>query len=168
MRGSTLCVTASVPNTLTSNRRRTRSSGTSAIGPVWPAPALLISTSMSHAAAFATSARRDVDLLDRQLRRLGAQRLGLLVGLGGRDHVWPRSASARLAPLPNPEPAPVIITVLDTLFSWSGGCGLFDELDHFMVGAAEAGEAQLREARSHRHRLRVREELDVAIAERAH
>ncbi len=56
IRGTTCWVIASVPNTLTSKRWRTRSSGTSAIGPVWPAPALLISTSMSQPAAFATSA----------------------------------------------------------------------------------------------------------------
>ena len=31
--------------------------------------------------------------------------------------VWPRAAKARLAPFPNPDPAPVIITVFATLTS---------------------------------------------------
>ena len=65
---STCWVTASVPNTLTSNRRRTRSIGTSAIGPVWPAPALLISTSMSQAGDLGDVVAGDVDPLDGQLR----------------------------------------------------------------------------------------------------
>ncbi|CAB4760150.1 unannotated protein [freshwater metagenome] len=53
--GNTAWVIARVPNTLTSNRCLTRSIGTSAIGPVCPAPALLIRTSTSNVAAFATS-----------------------------------------------------------------------------------------------------------------
>ena len=82
-------VMASVPKTLTSNSRRTRSMGTSAMGPVCPAPALLISTSMSQAATLDVGGG-DVDPLHDETGKLGAQRLGLLVGLGRRhDLVTP-------------------------------------------------------------------------------
>ena len=69
MAGTAAWVTASEPNTLTSKMRRMRSMGTSAMGPVWPRAALLISTSMSRSATRATSS---VVMSSLCTRRLGA------------------------------------------------------------------------------------------------
>ena len=85
MRGNTCCVTASVPNTLTSKRCRTRSSGTSAIGPVWPAPALLMSTSTSQSAALATSFEVMSSFSTVSCGASAAKRRRLGLGLGGGD-----------------------------------------------------------------------------------
>ena len=109
---STCWVTARVPNTLTSNSRRTRSMGMSAIGPVWPAPALSTRTSMSQAE---TRAMSSLVMSTRSTVSCGAsaRRMSACWSVSVVAITWcPRSASARLASFPNPEPAPVIITVL--------------------------------------------------------
>ncbi|CAB4559343.1 unannotated protein [freshwater metagenome] len=54
--GKTACVIATVPKTFTSKTLRRRSSGTSDIGPVWPYPALLMSTSIFQLETRAISA----------------------------------------------------------------------------------------------------------------
>ena len=110
--GRTAWVTARVPNTLTSNSRRTRSSGTSAIGPVWPAPALSISTSTSHSDALATSSvvmsSFSTVSSGASAERAAACSSDSVVAIT----VWPRPARANAAPRPKPDPAPVIMTVL--------------------------------------------------------
>ena len=47
-------------------------------------------------------ARRDVELLDRELRRLGAQCRGLVFGLGGRDDVVTALGQGEAGALPEP------------------------------------------------------------------
>ena len=107
--GTTAWVSSTMPKTLTSKLARTLSIGTVDIGAITPIPALLISTSTSRSAACAMSAldvTSSLIVVNSGCSAASASACSWVSVVAMTE--WPRAASSIAAPLPKPEPAPVM------------------------------------------------------------